>query len=120
MVEYAEELATKFDVNADIDKGITSVLKAIRVYLKENDQDIPKKASFGDEARCTINYMIEEKEEATIKGLMECVEDECGLSDIKGKPEASDDDKRDALKIRVGTKFNPYYHCANGILIDEE
>jgi len=120
MVEYAEELAERFEVNVDVEKGTKSVLKAIRKYLTDNALFIPKKATFGDESRCTINYMIEAGEEATIVGLMTFVEDECGLSDIKNKPEATDEEKREALKIRVGTKFNPYYHCTNGILIDEE
>lgn len=110
MVEYATDLQERFTINEDEDKGVKSALTAIRKHLKAEGEDVPKKSSFKPEAAHTINYMIEAGEEATLDGLQQYVSEEMGFDDSEMVQKA--------LRIRLGTKFNPFYHTVNGITVD--
>lgn len=111
MLDYAEELQNEFHIHEDDEKGIKSALTAIRKYLKDEGENIPKKSSFKPEAAFTINYMIEAEDEATLDGLQQYVSEEM-------RYDMDDEESQKALRIRLGTKFNPYFHCVNRIPVE--
>ena len=111
MVQHAQDMQDKFEINADEDKGVASAIKLIKEQLKEDELSVPRKVQLGDIASLKCAYFKdEENEPESVKGLTQYI-----LDNIDADQSILDDEKfKKKIAISAGTDFTYSLMIKNG------